>query len=177
MSCSRVGRHRLVHYKSIKVVCHSSTEAEVSAGFLAAKALAYLREIAISPLETGFTVKGSIILLRDREAAIVISQNLGTTKRTAHFFYAGIQHYLRWCVRHNYITVAFVKGKCQLADTDSLTKAIDIRTRRSVLSGRFCTGPNRHYMEHLRLSGLTVPPTGVEHECMLDRSCRHHRGV
>lgn len=41
--------------KSIKVICHSSAEAEVSAGCLAAKALMYIREIAIA---LGFDIQG-----------------------------------------------------------------------------------------------------------------------
>lgn len=110
--------------KTIKVVCHSSAEAEVCAGCMAAKALAYLREIAKS---TGFSVTGPILVLSDSEAAIAISNNLGTTKRTAHFL--RWQHYLRWSVRHNYITVNFVKGSEQLADC--LTKAVDITSLRS----------------------------------------------
>lgn len=109
--------------KTIKVICHSSAEAEASAGCLAAKALMYIRHIARA---LGFDICGPVTVLCDSEAAIAIGNNLGTSKRTAHFI--RWQHYLRWSIRHCYIDMIFVKGKRQLAD--SLTKPVDITSLR-----------------------------------------------
>lgn len=105
--------------KSIKVICHSSAEAETSAGCVAAKSSMYIRNVANA---IGLTTNGRIVIMIDSEAAIAISTNLGVTKRTAHF--QRWQFYLRWCLQHCYIQLSFVSGKRQVAD--ALTKAVDI---------------------------------------------------
>lgn len=110
--------------RTIKVVCHSSAEAETSAGCIAAKASIYIRNVANA---VGFSIEGPIIMLMDSEAAIAISTNLGVTKRTAHFL--RWQHYLRWCQQHQYVNLVFVSGKRQLAD--ALTKPVDITLLKS----------------------------------------------
>lgn len=100
--------------KNIKVVCHSSAEAESSAGCLAAKASVYVRSVANS---VGFEIRDGIIMLMDSEAA-------------AHFI--RWQHYLRWCQQHHYVQLVFVPGKRQLAD--ALTKPVDITLLREFRS-------------------------------------------
>lgn len=105
--------------RTIKVTCLSSAETETSAGCLAAKASMYIRNVANS---VGFDIKGPVVFFIDSEAAIAIGNNLGVTKRTAHF--QRWQHYLRWCQHNQYVYLAFVSGKRQLAD--ALTKPVDI---------------------------------------------------
>ena len=104
--------------KAIKVTCHSSAEAEVSAGCLCAKSLAYCRQVCVA---VGFDISTPIIMLLDSEAAIAIGSNLGVTAKTAHFL--RWQHYLRWCKLHGYINLVFMAGKRQLAD--AITKGVD----------------------------------------------------
>lgn len=94
----------------------SSAEAESSAGCVAAKVSVYVRSVANA---VGFDLKDGIIMLMDSlmlvlmdsEAAIAIGNNMGVTKRTAHFI--RWQHYLRWCQQHHFVQLVFVPGKRQ----------------------------------------------------------------
>lgn len=92
--------------KLIKVICHSSAEAEVAAGCHCVKALMYLRQVCNG---VGIKTNGPIVMLLDSEAGIAIGNNVGVSPRTAHFL--RWQHYMRWANKHFYVTLSFVSGK------------------------------------------------------------------
>jgi hypothetical protein len=105
----------------IRVICLSSAEAEISAGSMAGKRLVFITELLGA---FGIKLIAPIILLIDNSAAGDLTKKFGVSARTAHFL--RWQHYLRWLVLHQYVTVVFVGTKEQLADI--LTKVVDIST-------------------------------------------------
>ena len=106
--------------KGIRVICHSSAEAEIAGGCALGK-----RAIFIIMFVGEFYIKlGKFPLLIDNTAAMDLSNKLGVQSRTAHFL--RWQHYLRWLVLHQYVELYFVGTKEQLADM--LTKILDIST-------------------------------------------------
>ena len=104
--------------KLVKVICHSSAEAEICAGSLLSKDNMYLRQLLGA---MGINILGAVPTFIDSTAAMDITGRLGVSKRTAHFL--RWQHYMRWCVSHNFIRLIFVSTKRQLAD--ALTKMVD----------------------------------------------------
>ena len=107
--------------KLIRVICHSSAEAEISAGSLLGKRIVFIAQLAS---EFKVSLKGPSLLLIDNTAADDLTGKLGVTPRTAHFL--RWQHYLRWLVAHKWCEIVFVPTKEQLADI--LTKVVDIST-------------------------------------------------
>ena len=105
----------------IRVICHSSAEAEISAGSMAGKRVVFITELLGA---FGIKLAAPVILLVDNTAAGDLTKKFGVAARTAHFL--RWQHYLRWLVIHQYVTVVFVGTKDQLADI--LTKVVDIST-------------------------------------------------
>lgn len=105
--------------KTIKVICHSSAEAEVSAGSLCVKTLMYCRNVCNT---VGLCLDGPTPLMLDSEAGIAIGTNQGVSPRTAHFL--RWQHYMRWAKHHQYVELIFMSGKRQVAD--AITKPVDI---------------------------------------------------
>lgn len=104
--------------KTIKVVCHSSAEAEVGSGCILAKRLVFVRQLSQA---LGIKVVAATPCFIDSAAAILIAANVGVTKRTLHF--ERWQHYLRQCVHKFVLTLIHVPSKRQRAD--GLTKIVD----------------------------------------------------
>jgi hypothetical protein len=111
--------------KLIKVICHSSAEAEIGGGCIMAKAYMYTRQLFA---KLGVSIDGPTPAFIDSEAGIAIANNVGVTKRTMHFL--RWQHYLRWIVQHFYIGLFHIGTKRQLAD--GLTKVVDITLYRAL---------------------------------------------
>ena len=107
--------------KLIRVICHSSAEAEIGAGCMLGKRVVFVVRFA-----NEFKVKfqGPPMLLIDNTAADDLTKKFGVTPKTAHFL--RWQHYLRYLVTHQYARIIFVSTKDQLADI--LTKVVDIST-------------------------------------------------
>lgn len=105
--------------KTIQVICHSSAEAEVSAGSLCVKTLMYCRSVCNA---VGLCLNGPTPLMLDSEAGIAIGTNQGVSPRTAHFL--RWQHYMRWAKHHQYVELVFMAGKRQVAD--AITKPVDV---------------------------------------------------
>jgi hypothetical protein len=107
--------------KLIRVICHSSSEAEIGAGCFGGKrcvfATLFLQEFSIP-------VEGPLLMFIDNSAADDLTKKFGVGPKTAHFL--RWQHYLRWLVQHRYVVIVFVGTKEQLAD--GLTKVLDIST-------------------------------------------------
>ena len=97
--------------KRLKVVAHSSAEAEYAASSYASKEVAFVRNVC-SELELGLS--GPVCLAVDNEAAIKIAHNRGVTGRTKHFMDA--IHYVRHMIDHLLIKVRYVSTHHQLAD-------------------------------------------------------------
>ena len=107
--------------KLIRVICHSSSEAEIAAGCFAGKRTVFIVQLCA---EIGIKLDTPFIMLIDNSAALDLSQKLGVQTRTAHFL--RWQHYLRWLVLHQYLELIFITTKEQLADM--LTKVLDMRS-------------------------------------------------
>ena len=107
--------------KLIRVICHSSSEAEIAAGCMLGKRSVFIRQF-LSEFNVKFD-KGFIILI-DNSAALDISKKLGVSARTAHFL--RWQHYLRYLALHGHVKLIFVPTADQLADM--LTKVLDVST-------------------------------------------------
>ena len=97
--------------KRLKVVAHSSAEAEYAASSYACKEVAFVRNVC-SELELGLS--GPVCLAVDNEAAIKIAQNRGVTGRTKHF--SDAIHYVRHMIDHLLVRVRYVSTHQQLAD-------------------------------------------------------------
>lgn len=97
--------------KRLKVVAHSSAEAEYAAASYASKEVAFVRNVCI---ELGLDLRGPMCLGVDNTAAITIAQNRGVTARTKHFTDA--IHYIRHMIDHLIVRVRYVSTRHQLAD-------------------------------------------------------------
>lgn len=123
--------------KLIRVLCHSSSEAEIGASCALGKRAVFIRLIMGE-----FYIKfGKFILLIDNTAAIDLSKKLGVGTRTAHFL--RWQHYLRWLVLHGYIELIFVGTKDQLADL--FTKVLEAHPCQETCTGRYI--PQTQHLE------------------------------
>jgi len=107
--------------KLIRVICHSSAEAEIAAGCAAGKRIVFVTQILG---EFMITIKQPPMLLIDNSATDDLCGKFGVTPKTAHFL--RWQHYLRWLVKHRFAAIVFVGTKDQLADI--LTKVVDHST-------------------------------------------------
>lgn len=108
--------------KLIRVICHSSSEAEISAGCMLGKRTVFINQFFGDILNKATGYK--FLLLIDNTAAIDLTKKVGVGARTAHFL--RWQHYLRWLVQHGYVHIVFVGTKEQLADM--FTKVVDVST-------------------------------------------------
>lgn len=104
--------------KRLKVVAHSSAEAEYAAASYSSKEVAFVRNVCI---ELGLMLSGPVCLGVDNTAAITIANNRGVTARTKHFTDA--IHYIRHMIDHLIIRVRYVSTRHQLAD--GFTKPLD----------------------------------------------------
>ena len=107
--------------KLIRVICHSSAEAEIAAGCFAGKKIMFCTQFIN---EFKISLKSPHLLLIDNTAANDLSNKLGVTPRTAHFL--RWQYYLRWLVSHKWTEIVFVPTAEQLADI--FTKVVDKST-------------------------------------------------
>ena len=97
--------------KRLKVIAHSSAEAEYAASSYTCKEVAFVRNVC-NELELGLS--GRVCLAVDNEAAIKIAHNKGVTGRTKHFMDA--IHYVRYMVDHLIVMLRYVSTNYQLAD-------------------------------------------------------------
>lgn len=107
--------------KLIRVICHSSAEAEIAAGCMLGKRIVFIVQF-VKEFKVDLKLPG--MLLIDNTAADDLSSKFGVTPRTAHFL--RWQFYLRWLVTHRWAEIVFVPTKEQLADI--LTKVVDFST-------------------------------------------------
>jgi len=107
--------------KCIRVICHSSSEAEISAGCWVGKRSVFIIQLLE---DMHASIARPFILFIDNTAAMDITERYGVSARTAHFL--RWQHYLRYLVFHNYLHLIFVGTKDQLADI--CTKVLDPST-------------------------------------------------
>lgn len=97
--------------KRLKVIAHSSAEAEYAAASYAAREVVFVRNVLG---DLGFSISGPTVLAVDNQAAIKIAENMGVTSRTKHFTDA--VHYIRHLVDHRVVRLTFVRTDAQHAD-------------------------------------------------------------
>ena len=97
--------------KRLKVIAHSSAEAEYAGSSYACKEVAFVRNVC-SELDLG--INGPVCLGVDNEAAIKIAHNRGVTSQNKHF--SDAIHYIRHMVDHLIVKMRFVSTNSQLAD-------------------------------------------------------------
>ena len=102
----------------IKVICHSSAEAEIAAGCMMGKRMPFIRQLLS---DCHVTLERPIIVFLDNTAALLLIEKLGASPKTAHFL--RWQFYLRWLVTHKHVLAYFVGTKYMLADP--MTKCVD----------------------------------------------------
>ena len=117
--------------KRLKVVAHSSAEAEYAAASYSCKEIAFVRNVC-SELELG--INGPVCLAVDNEAAIKIAENRGATGRTKHF--SDAIHYIRHMLDHLVVCLRYVSTHEQLAD--GFTKPLDKGKFRTWCSRLMC---------------------------------------
>ena len=89
--------------KRLKVVAHSSAEAEYAAASYTSKEVSFVRNVCV---ELGVKLKGPLCFAVDNTAAIRIAENRGVTGRTKHF--SDAIHYIRYCLDHLIIRLRHV---------------------------------------------------------------------
>ena len=124
--------------KRLKVIAHSSAEAEYAAASYSCKEIAFVRNVC-SELEIG--LNGPVCLAVDNEAAIKIAENRGVSGRTKHF--SDAIHYIRHMIDHLIIRVTYVSTYEQLAD--GLTKPLE-KGKFRLWSSRLMGGVGDEYM-------------------------------
>ena len=97
--------------KRLKVVAHSSAEAEYAAASYTCKEVAFVRNVCA---ELALGISGPVCLAVDNEAAIKIAENRGVSGRTKHF--SDAIHYIRHMIDHLIVRVRFVSTHFQMAD-------------------------------------------------------------
>ena len=109
-----------VDYQSqlIRVVCHSTAEAETAAACFAAKRAMYVLQLLRF---LGHDIVCPIGYLIDCSAVEDLSKKRGATKRTEHFL--RWFHHFRWIILHRYGVVHSVTDPEMLADI--LTKCVN----------------------------------------------------
>ena len=103
----------------IKVICHSSAEAEISAACKAGKRLMFVVQLM---RELGHDLVSPTPFLIDNSATGELTKKMGATKRTEHFL--RWQHYMRQLVNYNYAKVFLVRDQDQRADI--ATKVVNL---------------------------------------------------
>jgi hypothetical protein len=104
--------------RMLKIVAHSSCEAEYAAGSLAAKELKFIRGLCE---DMGFPVHGGIVVGIDNTAAIDTAKDAGVTKRNKHFDRE--IHALREETSYLRTLLSFLPTHLQMADI--FTKGLD----------------------------------------------------
>jgi len=102
----------------IKVICHSSAEAEIAAGCMMGKRLPFIRQLLS---DCHVKLEHPIVIFLDNTAALLLIDRMGASPKTAHFL--RWQFYLRWLTTHNHVLPFFVPTKLMLADP--MTKCVD----------------------------------------------------
>jgi transposase InsO family protein len=97
--------------KRLKVIAHSSAEAEYAACSYACREVVFVRNVLG---DLGFQISGPTVVAVDNQAAIKIAENMGVTSRTKHF--GDAIHYLRHLVDHRVVSLTFVRTDAQHAD-------------------------------------------------------------
>ena len=97
--------------KRLKVIAHSSAEAEYAACSYACREVVFVRNVLG---DLGFKISGPTVVAVDNQAAIKIAENMGVTGRTKHF--GDAIHYLRHLVDHRAVSLTFVRTNAQHAD-------------------------------------------------------------
>ena len=112
--------------KLIKVICHSSAEAEVSAGCKAGKRMAFVRSLVNEFKEHGLGngIQGALIYLIDNSATECLTKNVGVSATTEHFL--RWQQYLRWQVTNKYAIVIWINTDDETGDI--MTKVLPSST-------------------------------------------------
>ena len=108
--------------KLIKVICHSSAEAEVAAGCFCGKRCMFVRSYLneLKSLGIGAGINGPFVFLIDNSACGPLTSNVGVSRTTEHFL--RWQHYLRWLVVHGMVKVIWTPTDMQ--SSDILTKVL-----------------------------------------------------
>jgi hypothetical protein len=107
--------------KLLKVIAHSSAEAETAAACFAAKRQTFVLNVL---REMHLRIPAGASLLIDNTAAKQLAERMGVSKRTEH--YMRWQHHLRHLVTHQHLKLHFVRTHEQPADL--LTKMVDSTT-------------------------------------------------
>ena len=107
--------------KQLKMVAHSSCEAEYAAASFTCKEIEFVRNICA---DMGVLLQGRLVLCVDNTAAIDVAHDVGVSARTKHFDRA--IHYLRDLTQMRRILPYFVNTHRQRAD--GYTKALDKST-------------------------------------------------
>ena len=102
----------------IKVICHSSAEAETAAATFAGKRFVYVLQLL---RDLGHDIVCPVSFLIDCSAVEDLSKKLGATKRTEHFL--RWFHHFRWLVLHQYSVVHAISDLEQYLDI--CTKAVN----------------------------------------------------
>ena len=100
----------------IRIVCHSSAEAEIDSGCKAGKRGQFIRLFLneLKELGAGKGVDGPFIYLIDNSACGPLTKNIGVSKKTEHFLRD--QYYLRWLVYHRLALVIWIPTDFQTGD-------------------------------------------------------------
>ena len=106
----------------IRVICASSSEAEMAAGAFAGKRGQFVRSLINEMKEKGVDVDigHEFVYLIDNSACDGLTSNVGTNKKTEHFL--RWQYFLRWLVYHKYAIVLWTGTEDQTGDV--LTKVL-----------------------------------------------------
>ena len=103
----------------IRVICHSSAEAEISAACIAGKRVMFISNLL---RELEHDIVAPIPFFIDNSATEQLTRKNAATKKTEHFL--RWQHYMRYLVNHSHTKVFFVRDENQLAD--AATKMVNL---------------------------------------------------
>ena len=122
--------------KLIKVICHSSAEAEVSAGCKAAKRMQFIRALVNEFKEHGLGngIQGALVYLIDNSATECLTKNVGVSATTEHF--QRWQQYLRWLVVNKYAVVIWIATDEETGDimTKVLPSTVYLKHKKTMLN-------------------------------------------
>ena len=113
----------------LRVISHSSAEAEIAAGCMAGKRMQFIRALINEMAEfgAGKGIKGALIYLIDNSACEPLTRNIGVSKPTEHFL--RWQHYLRWLVYHKYAVVIWISTNDETGDLMTKVLPLDATLR------------------------------------------------
>jgi len=123
----------------IKVICHSTAEAEICAGCFGTKRIAYVRNYIIG---LGMLVVGPVLHIIDNTAAEALAAKMGVSKMTEHF--QRWQQTMRYSNVYQHTISLWATNKIQLAD--GMTKVVDVTSFNNMvreimgapISGKMC---------------------------------------